>query len=459
MSCNGQHSDLFPCNVGVRQGENLSPFLFAVYLNDVEEFMFINNVQGLSELCENLENEFNVYLRLFVLLYADDTILLSEKPTELQYQLDVFHQYCKTWHLKVNSSKSKIVIFGRHISTTNTVFKYNNEILELVNSFKYLGVTFSKSGSYNLNIKELFDKSNRAMYGVIGKCRKHNLSIDCKLDMFDKVVKPIILYGCEVWGFNQSPLLERLHLKFCKHILNLKPSTPNYMVYGELGRYPITINVKVRMISFWAKLQNSQGKKISSKLYYVMRNYNSPWFNYIKKILNDCGLSYIWHNTQPLNVIWLKNKVFHILYDQFKQSWIINMYNSSKASNYRIYKHTVNIEKYLLRLPDQLMKYFCKFRTGNAKLPIEVGRWRDIPRENRICHLCNQNEIGDEFHYIFNCTDISIKQARQLNVSKYYYTHPNIHKFNQLFNVTNRATLIKLCKFIRIIMERVSSPG
>ena len=105
------------------------------------------------------------------------------------------------------------------------------------------------------------------MYGVIGKCRKHNLSIDCKLDMFDKVVKPIILYGCEVWGFNQSPLLERLHLKFCKHILNLKPSTPNYMVYGELGRYPITINVKVRMISFWAKLQNSQGKKISSKLW------------------------------------------------------------------------------------------------------------------------------------------------------------------------------------------------
>ena len=42
----------------------------------------------------------------------------------------------------------------------------------------------------------------------------------------------------EVWGYNQIILIEKLHLKFCKHILNVKPSTPNFMVYGELGRFP-----------------------------------------------------------------------------------------------------------------------------------------------------------------------------------------------------------------------------
>ena len=56
------------------------------------------------------------------------------------------------------------------------------------------------------------------MYGVIGKCRKHNLAVDCALDMFDKIVKTV-MFGCEVWGYNQSILIEKLHLKFCKHIL------------------------------------------------------------------------------------------------------------------------------------------------------------------------------------------------------------------------------------------------
>ena len=139
------------------------------------------------------------------------------------------------------------------------------------------------------------------MYGVIGKCRKHNLSVDCMLDMFDKIVKPVLLYGCEIWGFSQSTLLEKLHLKFCKHILHLKPSTPNFMIYGELGRYPLSINIKVRMISFWCKLVNSQGDKLSSTLFGVLRKYNNTWCNFIKSILNDCGLLHIWQTMNPMN--------------------------------------------------------------------------------------------------------------------------------------------------------------
>lgn len=72
-----------------------------------------NHVKGLSKLCDKLENDFDVYLRLSVLLYADDAILLSETLIGFQNQLNVYHKYHKTWHLKV--------IFGKYTSTTNTV--------------------------------------------------------------------------------------------------------------------------------------------------------------------------------------------------------------------------------------------------------------------------------------------------------------------------------------------------
>jgi hypothetical protein len=94
--------------------------------------------------------------------------------------------------------------------------------------------------------------------------RLHNLSIQCQLDIFYETVKPILLYGCETWGFWKNDIIERVHLKFCKLLLHVKTSTPNFMIYGELGRYRIDIDIKVRMISYWSKLILGNQSKISS---------------------------------------------------------------------------------------------------------------------------------------------------------------------------------------------------
>ena len=73
------------------------------------------------------------------------------------------------------------------------------------------------------------------MYEVLKMGRMYNLSIKCLLDQLDKMIKPILLYGCEVWAFSNNNILEKVHLNLCKILLNLKTSTPSYMVYGELG--------------------------------------------------------------------------------------------------------------------------------------------------------------------------------------------------------------------------------
>ena len=132
------------------------------------------------------------------------------------------------------------------------------------------------------------------MYEVLKKGRLHNLSIQCQLNIFDKTVKPILLYGCETWGFGKNDINERVHLKFCKLLLHVKTSTPNFMVYGELGRYPIDIDIKVRMISYWSKLILGNQSKISSlsyKLLYIKDFQNifftCAWLNKIRCILND----------------------------------------------------------------------------------------------------------------------------------------------------------------------------
>jgi hypothetical protein len=76
--------------------------------------------------------------------------------------------------------------------------------------------------------------------------------------------------------------------------------------------------------------------------------------------------------------------------------------------------------KHFIHLIDeQNSLLLCKFRTTNHKLPIEKGRWSNIPRENRYCELCQKNQIGDEYHYIFECTNLSEKRTSLLSVQKY----------------------------------------
>ena len=108
-----------------------------------------------------------------------------------------------------------------------------------------------------------------------------NVKVDFKkpssgsiLDIFDKTVKPILLYGCETWGFGKNYIIERVHLKCWKLLLHVKTSTPNFMVYGELCRYPIDIDIKVLMISYWSKLILGNQSNISSlsfKLLYIKK--------------------------------------------------------------------------------------------------------------------------------------------------------------------------------------------
>ncbi|XP_053379986.1 uncharacterized protein LOC128548636 [Mercenaria mercenaria] len=262
---NGQKSDYFNCNIGVRQGENLSPLLFSMYLNDLHEY-FVNNglVEGVSCNKHNLDDTLIEYLKLFILLYADDTVIVSETRNDLQQALNLYEQYCEMWKLTLNTSKTKILIFSRGRRSQHN-FHFKNDILEVVDEYKYLGVLFSRSGSFFKAKKHIAKQGTKAMYCLLKKAKALCLPIDMQIELFSKTVKPILLYGCEIWGYGNIDVIERVQLKFLKHILNLKSCTSNCMIYGETGVQPLSIDIKTRIVSFWAKLVQPTGMKLTNR--------------------------------------------------------------------------------------------------------------------------------------------------------------------------------------------------
>ena len=123
--------------------------------------------------------------------------------------------------------------------------------------------------------------------------------------LFYEMVKPILLYGCEVGGFGDNEIIERAHLKLCKLLLNLKTSTPSYMVCCELGRYPIELDIKLRIISYWTKLIRGKESKISTIMYhlsyhtYMTENLPLRSIKFTENIFHEYGFSYMEWSTFP----------------------------------------------------------------------------------------------------------------------------------------------------------------
>ena len=83
----------------------------------------------------------------------------------------------------------------------NYSFQLNNDVLEVIGEYKYLDVLFSRSGSFHATKKHLASQAEKTMYSVIKKSRSLLLPLDLQFKLFDKLVKPILLYGSEVYGF------------------------------------------------------------------------------------------------------------------------------------------------------------------------------------------------------------------------------------------------------------------
>ena len=81
---NGQTSASFEYKLGVRQGECLSSFLFAMYVNDVAETLSRGNTGVTVD-----------DVKLFLLFYADDALIFAESAGELQNGIDILFKYCK----------------------------------------------------------------------------------------------------------------------------------------------------------------------------------------------------------------------------------------------------------------------------------------------------------------------------------------------------------------------------
>ena len=132
---------------GVKQGDNLSPLLFNIFINDLPETIKIGNTQPVQLHGVDINS----------ILWADDIVLISETKDGLQKCINNLYNYCKEWTLEINIEKTKTIIFnksGKNIKSIRFQIKHRERNINIqnVNEYPYLGFTISASGKFHIGI-------------------------------------------------------------------------------------------------------------------------------------------------------------------------------------------------------------------------------------------------------------------------------------------------------------------
>ena len=149
---NGFDTSWFDVKCGLKQGCPLSPTLFNLYINDLVSYLKDLNIGidiGDTKVC--------------ILLYADDIVLLAESANDLQCLLNALSVWCVNNKMSVNCDKSNVIHFRtKSTEKTTHVFQFNDNVLEIVHSYRYLGVVLNEYLDYSEIAKTVAMSASRA---------------------------------------------------------------------------------------------------------------------------------------------------------------------------------------------------------------------------------------------------------------------------------------------------------
>jgi hypothetical protein len=395
-------TDTFLCPRGLKQGEQCSPILFSFLINELANDISLNGKHGIVLSPDLIE--------LFILLFADDVILMSYSVIGLQQQLNILCNSSRQLGLTVNMDKSKVIIFrnGGYIAAREKWF-YNGTKLEVVNQYKYLGIIFSTGLTFSHALNDMASRAKTGIFGILKVLwTLENQSHKLFFKLFDAQIQPILTYGAEVWGLSADlSIIERSHLFAIKRLLNVSAKTPNILIYSESGRYPLYVNIYLNCIKYWLKLLQLPENRLPLKSYKMLFslhcNNKNNWVSKICFTLYRYGFGHVWENQGVENVRGFSNAFKQRLIDCFQQDWHNDLTTKDRYAFYSSFKSVFGVPESVFKISTAaIRKVVIRFRLGVSQIKCHRHRYTSVLSQNMYCKFCTDS-LESEVHFLLEC--------------------------------------------------------
>ena len=385
-------SGWFLSNSGVRQGDSLSPTLFALFINALaEEIKQLNMGIDIDE------------RNISILLYADDIVLIAENENKLQAMIDHMYQWCHKWKLKLNIEKSNIIHFRpRRKVRTDFEFHFGIRPLHIVDSYKYLGILLDEHLTYENCAKVLSDSAGRALGGIINKFKTLR---DVGFKTFDKMYHTGVIsvnnYASEIWGFKDFQCCKNVQNRAMRYYFGVHKFAPISGMQGDLGWLSARLRRFKTILSFWNKLIKMDDTRLTKHVFnYDHNKCLRNWSSDIKYVCNLLNINDVYDRKLCCDMSVVENGLHLVNSEQ----WMNDVNSKPKLRTYKRFKLDIGIEDYVkYNMSRKHRSLFSQFRFGILPLFVETGRFNNTPLTERICEFCNRNSIEDEFHFLIEC--------------------------------------------------------
>lgn len=394
----GKLSDPFPSTCGLKQGCVSSPLLFSLYINDLP-----NVIGGGVKVGNNIVN---------MLMYADDLVLLAERPRQLQLMINKLFEFCTNWSLEVNMTKSQIMIMkqGGGRKCSDEYWNYGGVNIDVVYEYKYLGILLTPSLNLSKHYKQ---KHSTSKYKVFSQWRNFVLNpqvdLKSKINLLNAVGRSTVCYSSEVFGYKYQEEVDIGNRFFVKKLFGLPSSTPNFLITIECGILPTHLFALKLHMKYIVKVlfKYSSDRLPRTLLINAIGTENEMW-KFWKYLGNKIEISWDLSETED---IWMAkvNKVMA----WYEKDIVSSAIALARASSEGIYSELIlaNGRSYFnCGLSFESVKLILKVRCN--QLMLNDKPWREEDRKK--CSLCNLGERENIQHFMGRCP--ILKAIRKLSL-------------------------------------------
>lgn len=441
VAINGTTGEPFATHKGTKQGSELSPLLFGIFIEQLHKLIALK-APGAGPLVGAM--------RVPDILYADDVAMLARTAEELQDLLDVLALFCTLFDMRVNLAKTRIVVFrGERTRRPLHDWLLNGQPVKMADRVEYLGVWLHETRPLDTDsfLADRARKGQKALFAMLAKCRRlciYQSAFKCRL--FDVLVEPALSYGCHIWGADvcrrmlDSPSalsLEKVHLVFLRMMAGVGDKVHHASLLKEFDRYPIMVHWIKLLARFWNRMsalardpsaaQRLLPNAFLADVELMLSGCQNCWVAKTLTVLTTLGLtsqaqwgpSYNRTAQQVIAIEFDEDEAEAAARRHFDRVWRHLPADPRTAPSNQVvpctYLRWVGIREggpphLKIRIPFLLKQQLIRLRLGWHALAVQTGRMRrrqqeHIPRDERTCKACGRVDVPEDmFHFLCECS-------------------------------------------------------